>query len=46
MRSRHRQPSLQRYRNLPMDTVLALLSERQDEEHFGPARSRREKHSR
>ena len=44
MRSRN-QSRLQRYRNLPMDAVLALLYEDQDEAYFDPARRRQEKRS-
>ncbi len=45
MRSRNRNSRLQRYRNLTMDAVLALLYEGQDEECFDPARRRQEKRS-
>ena len=45
MRSRNRKSRLQRYRNLTMDAVLALLYEDQDEEYFDPARRRQEKRS-
>jgi hypothetical protein len=44
MRSRNRNSRPQRYRNLPMDAVLGLLYEGQDEEYFDPARRRQEKH--
>lgn len=43
MRTRTRKSSLQRYRNLPMDAVLALLYEGREEDGFGLAHSRREK---
>jgi hypothetical protein len=43
MRFHSRKFRLERYRNLPMDTVLALLYEGQDEECFDPARRRQEK---
>jgi hypothetical protein len=43
MRFRNRNSRLQRYRNLPMDAVLALLFEDQDEEYFDPARLWQEK---
>ena len=45
MRSRNRKSQLQRYRNLPMDAVLALLYEGQEEESFDPAHRRQEKRS-
>jgi hypothetical protein len=45
MRSRNREFRLQRYRNLPMDAVLALLYEGQEEECFDPTRRRQEKHT-
>ena len=45
MRSRNHNSRLQRYRNLTMDAVLALLYEGQDEECFDPARRRQEKRS-
>jgi hypothetical protein len=43
MRSRTRKSSLRRYRNLPLDAVLALLYEGQEEDWFSPARNRQEK---
>ena len=45
MRSRNRKSRLQRYRNLPMDAVLALLYEGQEEECFELAGRRQEKRS-
>jgi len=34
MRTSKRNANLRRYRNLPMDAVLALLAESRDEEYF------------
>jgi len=45
MKSRNRKSRLQRYRNLSMDAVLALLYEDQEEAYFDPARRRQEKHN-
>ena len=42
MRIRKRKSHLRRYRNLPADAVLALLSESRDEEYFTNRRDRRE----
>ena len=42
MRNRKPKSHLRRYRNLPADAVLALLSESRDEEYFIHPRERRE----
>ena len=42
MRNRKPKSYLRRYRNLPADAVLALLSESRDEEYFTNPRERRE----
>ena len=42
MRSRRPKSYLRRYRNLPADAVLVLLSESRDEEYFIHPRERRE----
>ena len=46
MRSRRPKSNLRRYRNLPADAVLALLSESRDEVYFIHPRERREQRSR
>ena len=45
MKSCQRSANLRRYRNLPMDVVLALLTESRDEDYFVTAHTRRERHS-